>query len=64
MFGRKQTVVRGGKEVNVTIDEAYLEKALTDPLYEHPKGFLPAMPNPGLGKKERDALIEWIKTIQ
>ena len=61
MFGRKQTVIRNGKEVQVTIDEAYLKQAIDNPLYEHPKGYLPAMPNPGLNPKERDALIQWIK---
>ena len=61
MFGREQTVIRGGKELKVKIDEAYLKTAIDNPLFEHPKGYLPAMPNPGLSPKERDALIQWIK---
>lgn len=53
VFGKKQTLVRSAKEVEVTNDEAYLDKAMTEPLYEHPKGYLPAMPNPGLDKAQR-----------
>jgi cytochrome c2 len=64
MLGRKQTVVRDGKELEVTIDEAYLDKAMQDPLYEYPKDYIPAMPNLELDEAQRSALIQWIKTLK
>lgn len=61
IHGRRQTVIREGKEVEVTIDDAYLRRALEDPLAEHPEGFAPAMPAPGLGEAETEAVVRWLK---
>lgn len=58
IHGRKQTVIRDGKEVEVTIDDDYLLRAMKDPLAEHPKGFAPAMPNPGLDDTELRARLK------
>ncbi len=59
--GRKQTVIRDGKEVEVTIDDDYLLRSMKDPLAEHPKGFAPAMPNLGLDDTELQAMLRWLK---
>ncbi len=61
IHGRKQTVIRDGKEFEVTIDDDYLLRALKDPLVEHPKGFAPAMPELGLDDTERQAMLLWLK---
>lgn len=61
IHGRKQTVIRDGKEFEVTIDDDYLLRALKDPLAEHPKGFAPAMPDLGLDDTERQAMLQWLK---
>lgn len=63
VFGRKQTVVRDGKMVEVTVDEAYLQRALADPLHEHPEGFAPAMPALNLPKEDMEALVDWMKSL-
>ena len=64
LYGKKQKVVRGGKEVTATVDEAYLLRSLNDPLAEHPVGYPPAMPNLNLQPAEQKAMVEWIKTLK
>jgi cytochrome c oxidase subunit II len=39
LFGEKQTVIRDGKEVIVTVDEEYIKKAILDPNSEIVKGY-------------------------
>ena len=39
LFGEKQTVISEGKEVQVTVDEEYIKKALYDPNAEVVKGY-------------------------
>jgi cytochrome c2 len=61
IHGRNQTIIRDGKEVEVTIDDDYLLRAMKEPLAEHPKGFAPAMPDLGLDETERQAMLQWLK---
>ncbi len=63
ILGRKQKVVRNGKTLELTVDEAYLHKALMDPLYEYPEGYMPAMPALNLGEEDRQALVDWLKKL-
>jgi cytochrome c551/c552 len=63
ILGRRQTVVRNGKSIEVTIDEAYLHRALVDPLHEYPVGYSPAMPALNLPEEDRKALVDWIKIL-
>jgi hypothetical protein len=66
IFGRKQQVIQKGDEsqkTEVTIDDAYLLRALKDPLAEHPEGYPPAMPNLNLSVPEQMAMIKWLKTL-
>ena len=39
IFGEQQTVIRDGKEIAVTVDEAYVHKAVYDPNSETVKGY-------------------------
>ncbi|MFH1143374.1 MAG: cytochrome c oxidase subunit II, partial [Candidatus Eisenbacteria bacterium] len=41
IFGRTQTVLRGSEEVPVIVDEAYLRRAIRDPLAETARGSRP-----------------------
>ncbi|MFK7850052.1 MAG: c-type cytochrome [Akkermansiaceae bacterium] len=63
ILGRKQKVIRNGKSVEVEIDEVYLQRALTDPLHEYPEGYQPAMPALNLPEKDRQALVDWMKSL-
>ena len=55
IFGRKQRVIRNGKSIDLTIDDAYLHRALIDPLHEYPEGYSPAMPALNLPEQDRKA---------
>ncbi|BDS05903.1 hypothetical protein NT6N_09430 [Oceaniferula spumae] len=61
ILGRKQTVIRDGKEVNVTVDRDYIINAILNPAAEKPKAFKDAIMAPlGLEKKEAGALADYI----
>ena len=65
ILGRKQTVIRNGKELKLTIDEDYLINAIMNPDKERPKSFKDAaMPPLGIKKKEAKALVEYIKSLK
>lgn len=63
ILGRTQKVVRNGQSIEITIDDAYLHRALVDPLHEYPEGYPPAMPALNLPKEDNKALVDWIKTL-
>lgn len=64
LFGKKQQVIRDGETSTITVNDAYLRRAIANPMLEHPVGFPPAMPNPNLSKEEQKAVIKWIKTLK
>ena len=64
LFGRRQKVVRDGNIVSVTVDEAYLDRAISHPLREAPVGYPPAMPALNVTPVERAALVQWIKSLE
>jgi cytochrome c oxidase subunit 2 len=65
VFSHQVTVLTGGKERQITADEAYLRKSLIDPTADVVKGFPPIMPSQKgvLSDAEIDALIEYLKTL-
>ena len=44
LLGKKQIVIRKGKEKSVIVDKEYLKRAITNPNFEYPKGYQPIMP--------------------
>ena len=64
IHGRKQEVIRNGKTVEVTIDDSYLIRAISEPLAEAPVGYPPAMPNLSLSDVEQKALVQWIMGLK
>jgi cytochrome c oxidase subunit 2 len=64
IHGRKQKVIRNGKTVEVTIDDSYLLRAISEPLAEAPVGYPPAMPNLSLSDVEQKALVQWIMGLK
>lgn len=47
----------------VTVDDAYLRLAITDPSAQRVKGY-PRMPPNSLDDAEIQAIIDWIKTLR
>jgi cytochrome c oxidase subunit 2 len=64
IFGRRQIVVADGQEREVTVDEAYLRRALTEPGKEVVKGYSNQMTHTPLAEPELTALIEYLKSLQ
>ncbi|MFT6863122.1 MAG: mono/diheme cytochrome c family protein/glucose/arabinose dehydrogenase [Akkermansiaceae bacterium] len=64
IYGTRQKVIRNGKTLEVTVDDAYLLRAINNPLAEAPVNYPPAMPNLNLSSIEQKALVEWIKTLK
>jgi len=65
LLGKKQTVIsKDGSKKEITIDEAYIRRAIIDPLAEYPEGFLPAMIPLKLNEREVETLVRWIKELK
>lgn len=65
LYGKKGVVVdAGGSEREVTVDEAYLLRAIRDPASEIAKGYPPAMPATPMQESEIRQLVAFIKTLQ
>ncbi len=64
IFGRKETVVRDGKEREIVVDEAFIKQSILQPEIDRVKGFPPIMPSQKglLTDAEIDAIIEYLKT--
>jgi len=61
ILGRKQTVIREGKEEEVVVDKEYLMNAILNPDSEKPKKYKDGvMVNPGLGKAQVKEMVEYI----
>jgi cytochrome c oxidase subunit II len=65
LYGRRQVVIDSkGKESTVTVDDAYLVRAIKNPEAESAKGWPPAMPRTPLTETELRQLIQFIKNLQ
>jgi cytochrome c oxidase subunit 2 len=64
LSGKLQTVVRGGQEVGVTADEAYLKGAILDPNKDIVKGYQPIMPKLPLTDEEVGLIIAYLETLK
>ena len=65
MFGKKEIVIRNGKEREIVVDEAFIRQTLLEPELDRVKGFPPIMPSQKglLTDKEIDEIIEYLKTL-
>lgn len=66
ILGKKETVIRDGKEREIVVDEAFIKQTLLQPELDRVKGFPPIMPSQKglLTDKEIDEIIEYIKTLK
>jgi cytochrome c oxidase subunit 2 len=63
IMGRKTNIVKDGKTVEITIDEAYLKEAILNPGSELVEGYANIMPpfKDVLKDEEVDAIVEYLK---
>jgi cytochrome c oxidase subunit 2 len=66
VFGKKEVVIRDGKEREITVDEAFIRQTLLQPELDRVKGFPPIMPSQKglLTDEEIKAIVEYIKTLK
>lgn len=66
LYGSKQTVMEGGVEKEITVDDAYIKESMLKPTADIVKGFQPLMPSQeGLVTEgEIKALIAYIKSLK
>ena len=64
LYGQKHLVKEaGGAEREVVVDDAYLVKAIQDPMVETVKGYPPAMPRNPLAEGDLKQVIDLIKSL-
>jgi cytochrome c oxidase subunit II len=64
LFGLSETVIADGAEHAVTVDEAYLRRAIQDPMSERVKGYPPTMPPSKLTDKELSDVVAYIEELK
>ncbi len=66
IFGKKETVVRDGKERELVVDEAFIKQSILQPEIDRVKGFPPIMPSHKgvLTDVEIEEIIEYLKTLK
>lgn len=66
LFGKKETVLRNGKEQEILVDEKFLREKMIRPEISRIKGFPPIMPSQEgqLSDAEMDAITVYIKSLK
>ncbi len=64
LFGKRQQVLVAEAVRTVTVDEAYLRRAITSPMAEVVRGYPPAMPDTPLDPKELDEIVSYLKSLK
>jgi cytochrome c oxidase subunit 2 len=67
LWGKTHVVIRGGQEVTVTVDSAYVKKSIYDPNYEVVKGYQKSLMQPyekSVSAKDVDKIIEYLQTLE
>jgi len=65
LFGDKRVLVSpDGAEQEIVVDDAYLVRAIQDPMADSVKGYPPAMPKNPLNEAELQAVVKYIKTLR
>jgi len=65
IWGRKVTVVTGGAERSVTVDEAYVKRSIREPAADVVKGYPAVMPHyPALSDKDVADIMDFLKELK
>ena len=61
IFGRRETVLTGGREHQIVVDEAYLKRSVLEPQADIVKGYPPIMPTIPVAEDELTSIITYLK---
>jgi cytochrome c oxidase subunit II len=67
LWGKTHVVVRGGQDVTITVDSAYIKKSIYDPGYEVVKGYQKGLMQSyekSISEKDIAKIIEYLKTLE
>jgi cytochrome c oxidase subunit 2 len=64
LVGRKEMVVKNGKEERVAVDEAFVRNYILHPNVVVVKGYPPIMPQVPLTDAELDAIVKYLETLK
>ena len=63
LYGKQEEILMAGAMKTVTVDDAYLRRAITNPLDQVVRGYPPAMPQTPLTQQELDEVVNYIKGL-
>jgi len=63
LYGREEQILVAGVTKTVTVDDAYLRRAITNPMEQVVRGYPPAMPQTALSEQELNDVVHYIKGL-
>jgi cytochrome c oxidase subunit 2 len=63
LYGREEQVLVAGVTKTITVDDDYLQRAITKPAEQVVRGYPPAMPLTPLSEQELTEVVRYIKTL-
>jgi len=64
LFGRKEVVIVGGQEKEITVDEAFIRAHIVDPRAATVKGYPPVMPQVPMTDNELKTIVAYLETLK
>jgi cytochrome c oxidase subunit 2 len=63
LYGKEQQVLVAGNPKTITVDDAYIRRAITRPMDQVVRGYPPAMPQTPLTEQELNEVVRYIKSL-
>jgi len=63
LYGREEDILMAGTMKTITVDDAYLRRAITSPMDQIVRGYPAAMPQTPLSPQELDQVVHYIKSL-
>ncbi len=64
LFGKTEEVNKAGKETKVVVDESFIRDYIENPNVMRIEGYPPIMPKVSMTDEERNALVDYIKSLK
>jgi cytochrome c oxidase subunit II len=64
LFGRREVVVIGGQEKEITVDEAFIRAHILDPRAASVKGYPPVMPQVAMTEDELKTIVAYLESVK
>jgi cytochrome c oxidase subunit 2 len=64
LFGRREVVVAGGREKEITVDEAFIRAHILDPRAAAVKGYPPVMPQVPMTEDELKTIVAYLESVK